>query len=115
MFLVEVFMDVAVVTAICSGVAVVLAAAIPALFAYRTKRLKEDLEAANRQLLVAMSDLEFMLAVEAEFNEQWSNTWNESGKVMVRKVVKATGLVWSGRFTKSGIEKVRLRLNVVNR
>ncbi|RDE60949.1 hypothetical protein [Aeromonas veronii] len=108
-------MDVAVVTAISSGVAVVLAAAIPALFAYRTKRLKEDLEAANRRLQVAMNDLEFLLAVEAEFDEQWSNTWNESGKVMVRKAVKATGLEWSGRYTHSGINKMRQRLNAASK
>lgn len=108
-------MDVAVVTAISSGVAVVLAAALPALFAYRNKRLKEDLETANRRLLVAMNDMEFLLAVEAEFDEQWSNTWNESGKVMVRKVVKANGLEWSGRFTQSGINKMRQRLNVAGK
>lgn len=102
-------------TAVSSGVAVVLAAAIQALCAYRTKRLKEDLDTANRRLLVAMNDMEFLLAVEAEFDEQWSNTWNESGKVMVRKVVKANGLEWSGRYTQSGINKMRQRLNVTGK
>ncbi|MGR6425783.1 hypothetical protein ACUZ8Y_22915 [Aeromonas veronii] len=108
-------MDVAVVTAISSGVGVVLAAAIQALFAYRAKRLREDLETANRRLQVAMNDLEFLLAVEAEFDEQWSDTWNESCKVAVRKTVKATGLEWSGRYTHSGINRMRQRLNAASK
>lgn len=56
------------------------------------KRLREN-------LMMALSDIQFLLEVEKAYCEQNLKNSGESGQRRVRRAVQSNGFTWSGKFT----------------
>lgn len=78
-------------TLLAAGVAALCAAIVGQQVAGR-KRLQEKLEEAH-------SDIDFLLAVEAEHCNKHRENGSSSNKMRVRNRVRETGFIWSGRHT----------------
>ena len=75
--------------------AATIAAAVAALIGHQIagrKRLKE-------KLMLAIADIQFMLAVESEHCKLHLETLQESNQRRVRRLAQQKGFIWSGKFT----------------
>ena len=85
----------AIITALGSVVATVIAAICAAFIGQRLtsrKKLAEDLETAR-------SDIKFLLAVEKEHCQMHREHASESFKIRVRERARTQGFTWSGKNT----------------
>lgn len=73
------------------------------------KQIVKQKKAAER-LHVAMSDIEFLLAVEKEHCEFLRNEFDKSLKNTMRDRARELGLQWSGKYSQSKIVTMRERL-----
>jgi len=93
------YSDPAVISALIQAVGSVVAAVIAAVCVGIIGKQIGDRQRLREHLEMALGDIAFLLAVEAEHCERHQRISHQSFKQGVRKVVSDRGLRWSGRFT----------------
>lgn len=84
----------------------IIAAAVPSLAVLLVNKSRHKNECLKRNLRKALSDLQFMLAVEQEHGRMQKESTGNSSVLVVRKVVHARDhLDWSGAFSAKRIVK----------
>jgi hypothetical protein len=80
--------------------ALVLASAVPSMTVLMVNRAKRNREKLTRDLNLALNDIRFLLAVEAEYARVCKEMTGESKARIVRKTVHVEKeLNWSGAFS----------------
>lgn len=103
---VQMFLTPDVISALIGGVFGVLAAALAGAMAVLVGRRYLDAEALRKKLDIAMDDIRFLLAVEAQ-HVRASKKKESMGIRQARALVHASGITWSGKFTPSQQRKQR--------
>lgn len=88
-----------VIAATIIGGCAVLASTIAAIAAALIGKRFQNQKLLKADLKQAVSDIEFLLAVEKEHGEIHRREKGESNIRTVRAKIKSTGLAWSQRFT----------------
>lgn len=91
---------------IIKALSLVLAAGVPSVVALLINRSRLKKEALKRDLIKALNDIKFLLAVEAEHVRVTKEQSGDSNRNIVRKTVHARDLLnWSGSFASNRIER----------
>jgi hypothetical protein len=84
---------------------------LPIFLAWFVKREKSKRIKAERDLLTALGDIEFLCETEARLLEIVRESTGEHLKIRVRhEIAKSKGLRWSGKYTPGRAKEKRLRL-----
>lgn len=84
---------------------------LPIVAAWFVRREKNKRIKAERDLLIALDDIEFMCETEARLLEIIKESTGEHIKIRVRhEIAKSKGLQWSGKYTPGRAKEKRLRL-----
>ena len=87
-----------------TGFFAVASTTLPALVVYVRAKSAAENERLKKKLVTALSDLRFYQALEDEFNSEWKNVTNESGKLVFRKSVTLNhGIALSGKLPPSRV------------
>ena len=92
--------------------ALVLASFLPSMAVLVVNRSKRNREKLTRDLTLALSDIRFLLAVEAEYGRVCKEMTGESKTRIIRKTVHAEReLNWSGAFSdkKAAVKLLELK------
>lgn len=101
MFMNIVWKDPAVQAAIIQAIGGVLAASIAAICAVVVGKRFADRRYLQERLVLAQSDIAYLLAVESLHCKFHTDKGEPSYKLKIREAVRAQGLSWSGKFTLS--------------
>lgn len=96
-----VWTDPAVQAAAIQAIGGVLAAVIAAICAVVVGKKFADRKYLQERLIIAQSDVAFLLAVEEAHCKQNTERGTSSLKLKVRQSVRDQGYTWSGKFTPS--------------
>jgi hypothetical protein len=99
-----------VIAAVVIGGCAVLASTIAAIAAAFIGKRFQNQNLLKADLRQALSDIEFLLAVEKEHGEIHRKNTGGSNVRTVRSQVKSTGLEWSRRFTPGRAKDLKSRI-----
>lgn len=104
-----VVIDNALAIAVIKSVGNILTASVPSLVSFILARRLIKTKQVQKDLKVALSDIEYLLGVEEHHCREHNENHGESMRNRIRKsVTDEVGLRWSGKFSKSKIA-VKLR------